>query len=110
LLPASRLLQKEIDAAREDGALDAVREGGKGGCLADTGTTGDAEAAAEAQRLRVAPDLQSTVIAPLLDLPLDTLVQRLSNDKVQGHIDFETPRAFSTWSVPGRTARRMSKR
>jgi hypothetical protein len=44
--------------------------------------------------MRVAPDLLSTVIAPLLDLPLDTLVERLSNDKVQGHIDFETAKGL----------------
>jgi hypothetical protein len=86
--------KKEVEDAKRDGALDQVREAGKAAVLADTGTTGDPDTVAEAQHLRVAPDLQSTTIAPLLDLPLDTLVQRLSNDKVQGHIDFETAKGL----------------
>lgn len=86
--------KQEVVEAKHDGALDAVRDSGKAAVLADTGTTDDPDAVSEAQRLRVAPDLQSTVIAPLLDLPLDTLVKRLSNDKVQGHIDFETAKGL----------------
>jgi hypothetical protein len=83
-----------MEDAKKEGALDMVREGGAAAVLADTGTAGDPDDLAEAQRLRVAPDLQSTVIAPLLDLPLETLVQRLSNDKVQGFIDFETAKGL----------------
>lgn len=86
--------KSEVQEAKKDGALEAVREGGHAAVLADTGTTGDQDAVAEAQRLRVSPDLHSTTIAPLLDLPLETLVQRLSNDKVQGHIDFETAKGL----------------
>jgi hypothetical protein len=86
--------RKDLEDAKQEGALDAVREGGKSAVLADTGTTGDPDDAAEQQRLRVAPDLQSTVIAPLLDLPLDTLVKRLSNDKVIDPIDFETAKGL----------------
>jgi hypothetical protein len=87
--PGVEVSQKEMDEAHKEGALEAVREGGRAAVLADTGTTGDEDAMAEAERLRVAPDLQSTVLAPLLALPLDTLVKRLSNDKVEGHIGFE---------------------
>lgn len=92
--PGVEVSKREMEEAHRDGALDAVREGGKAAVLADTGTTGDAEAAAEAQRMRVDPALLSTVIAPLLDLSLDALVERLSNDKVQGHIDFETAKGL----------------
>lgn len=87
--PGVEVSQKEMDEAHKEGALEAVREGVRAAVLADTGTTGDEDAMAEAERLRVAPDLQSTVLAPLLALPLDTLVKRLSNDKVEGHIGFE---------------------
>jgi hypothetical protein len=100
--PGVEVSRKELDEAHKDGALDAVREGGRAAVLADTGTAGDAEAVAEAQRMRVAPDLQSTVIAPLLDLSLDTLVERLSNDKVQGHIDFETAKGLLDLERSGR--------
>lgn len=85
---------KEIEKAKHEGALDQVRESGKSAVLADTGTTGDPDAVAEQQRLRVSPALESTVIAPLLDLPLDTFVQRLTNDKVQNPIDFETAKGL----------------
>lgn len=87
--PGVEVSQKELDEAHKEGALDAVREGGRAAVLADTGTTGDEDAMAKAERLRVAADLQSTVLAPLLALPIDTLVKRLSNDKVEGHIGFE---------------------
>lgn len=87
--PGIELSEKEIDKAREEGAIEAIKEGGKHAVAVDSGTTGDTEDLAEAARLRVAPDLQSTVLAPLLDLPLDTLVERMSNDKVAGFIGFE---------------------
>lgn len=102
IAPGVEVAPKEIDQAKREGALDAIRDGGAAAVLADTGTTGDPEAAAEAQRLRVDPALQSTVIAPMLDLPLDTLVQRLSNDKVQGFIDFETAKGLLDLERSGR--------
>lgn len=86
--------RKEVEDAKHEGALDAVREGGRGAVMADTGTTGDLEDMAEAQHLRVRADLHSTTIAPLLNLPLDTLVKRLSNDKVPDPIDFETAKGL----------------
>lgn len=83
------LSQSEIEDAKKDGALEYVKEGGRGAMAADTGTTGDIEDAAERNNLRVAPDLNTTFLAPLLDLPIDTLVKRLTNDKVEGFIGFE---------------------
>jgi hypothetical protein len=90
--PGVEVSKSEMEDAKKEGALDAVREGGKAAVLADTGTTGEFDG--EAANLRVSPDIQSTVIAPLLDLSLDTLVQRLSNDKVAGAIDFETAKGL----------------
>lgn len=87
--PGIELSEKERDEARKEGALDAFKEGGKQAVILDTGTTADDEALAEAERLRVAPDIQSTFLAPLLDLPIDTLVERMTNDKVAGFIGFE---------------------
>jgi hypothetical protein len=92
--PGVEVSRKEMEEAQKDGALEAIREGGKAAVLADTGTTGDKDDLADAARLRVDPALLSTVIAPLLDLPIDGLVQRLSNDKVQGFIDFETAKGL----------------
>jgi hypothetical protein len=94
--------KSEIEDAKHDGALDQVRDSGRAAVLADTGTTGDPDTVAEAQRLRVSPDFHSTTFAPLLDLPLDTLVQRLTNDKVQGHIDFETAKGLLALERAGR--------
>ena len=88
--PGLELSKSDIADAKEEGALDAYREGGRTAVLADTGTTGDTEAMADAERLRVAADLESTVIAPLLDLPLEMLVRRMTNDKVPDQIGFET--------------------
>lgn len=92
--PGIELSDQERDKARKEGALEAYKEGGKEAVIVDTGTTGDDETIAEAERLRVSPDIQSTIIAPLLDLPLQTLVERLSNDKVEGFIDFETAKGL----------------
>jgi hypothetical protein len=83
------LTRSEVADAKHDGALDYVREGGGRALAADTGTTGDANLAAEAALLRVAPDLPTTFLAPLLNLPLEQLSPRLANDKVIDPIDFE---------------------
>jgi hypothetical protein len=92
--PGVEVSKSEMEDAKKDGALEAIREGGRAAVMADTGTTGDQDDLAEAARLRVNPALESTVIAPMLDLPLDGLVERLSNDKVQGFIDFETAKGL----------------
>jgi hypothetical protein len=68
--PGVEVSKSEMEEAKKDGALEAIREGGKAAVLADTGTTGDKDDLADAARLRVDPALQSTVIAPLLDLPI----------------------------------------
>jgi hypothetical protein len=96
------LSHKEIAAAREDGALDAVRDGGRAAALADTGTQGDLDRMAEAENKRVAPHANTTFLAPLLDLPLDQLSPRLANDKVTDPIDFETAKALLALERAGR--------
>src|SRR4051794_32630752 len=88
------LSRSEVVDAKHDGALDYVREGGGRALAADTGTTGDADLAAEAALLRIAPDLPTTFMAPLLDLPLEVLSPRLTNDKVVDPIDFETAKGL----------------
>ena len=96
------LTHKEIADAKHEGALDAVRDGGKAAVLADTGTQGDLEAAADAENKRLAADANTTFIAPLLDLPLDQLSPRLANDKVQDPISFETAKALLALERAGR--------
>jgi hypothetical protein len=54
------------------------------------------------QLLRVAPDLPTTFLAPLLNLPLDTLVTRLTNDKVDGFIDLENAKGLLALERAGR--------
>jgi hypothetical protein len=96
------LSHSEIADARREGALEAIKEGGKRAVLVDTGTQGDVEAMAEAERLRIAPDANTTFIAPLLDLSLDVLSQRLTNDKVLDPIDFETAKGLLALERAGR--------
>lgn len=88
------LSRSEVREAKHEGALDYVRESGGRAVAADTGTTGDIDTMAESQRLRVAPDLHSTTIAPLLNLSQDELSRRLGNANVPDHIDFETAKGL----------------
>lgn len=96
------LSQKEVEDARREGALDQLREGGRRAVLADTGTQGDLEAMAEAERKRISPDQNTTFLAPLLDLPLDTLVPRLTNDKVPDPIPLEAAKGLLALERAGR--------
>lgn len=96
------LTRKEIEDARKEGALEAFREGGKSAALADTGTQGDPEAMAEAESKRISPDQNTTFIAPLLDLSLDALVPRLTNDKVPDPISLETAKGLLALERAGR--------
>lgn len=83
------LSKKEIEEAQKEGALDYIKEGSKNAMRADTGTTGDRDAAADAQRLRVDPSLNTTFIAALLDLSTDELKRRLTDEKAEDLIAFE---------------------
>lgn len=96
------LSKSEVEKAQHDGALDYIKEGAKNEMRTDTGTTSDPEKSAQAEALRVAPDLNTTFIAPLLDLPLDTLVKRLSNDKVPDPIDLEHAKGLLALERAGR--------
>ncbi len=87
------LTAKEIEAAQKEGALEYVKEGGARAMAADTGTTSDLDKAAEQQQLRVAPDLHSTQIAPLLELSTDELKRRLGG-KDDDAIDFEVTKGL----------------
>lgn len=102
LAPGIEATKGEIADAKKEGALDAVKEGAKQAAILDTGTTADPEDAGEAERLRVAPDFNSTFAAPLLDLPLDVLVKRMTNDKVPDPIDFETAKGLLALERSGR--------
>lgn len=86
--------QKEVQEAKKEGTLEYVKEGAKAAMTADTGTTADSEDIAKAVEHRVAPDLNTTFIAPLLDLGLDAFVQRLTNDKVEGFVDLEVAKGL----------------
>lgn len=96
------LSNKDIEGAKKEGALDYVKEGSRAAMAADTGTTGDVETMAEAERLRVAPDANTTPLAPLLDLSLDVLVPRLTNDKVPDPISFDAAKALLALERAGR--------
>ena len=96
------LSDKEIENAKKEGAVEAIKEGSKAAMATDTGTTADPETTADAEAKRVAPDLNTTFLAPLLDLPLDTLVKRLTNDKVADPIDFESAKGLLALERAGR--------
>jgi hypothetical protein len=86
------LTQAELDKAKKDGVLEHAKDAAK--LEAETGLTsvndkGSMERLAEQQRLKVDSSLPSTFIAPLLDLSEDELGRRLSDEKVDGFIDFE---------------------
>lgn len=82
------LSKGEIEAAKRDGVKDAIADGMAGALAADTGTTAPDEAL-DAQKYRVRSDLQSTFLAPLLDLGLDELKDRLTDEKHAFFIAFE---------------------
>lgn len=75
------LSDKEIADAKKDGAIDYIKEGAGRAMAADTGTTSNYDKAAEQQSKQVPADLQSTFIAPFLELSLDELKRRLTDPK-----------------------------
>lgn len=83
------LSKGEIEAAKRDGVKDAIADGMTGALAADTGTKAPDDAVLDAQKWRVRPDLQSTFLAPLLDLGLDELKDRLTDEKHDFFIPFE---------------------
>jgi hypothetical protein len=101
-IAGTELKKTEIEEAKREGILDAVRDGGRAAVATDTGTTSDIEAAAEAANLRVAPDLNTTFLAPLLDLPAADLSRRLTNEKLDDHIPFENAKGLLALERAGR--------
>ena len=88
------LTRKDVDEAHKDAALDYIKDGAKAAMITDTGTAGDSEASAEASAKRIAPDANTTFLAPFLDLPVDTFVQRLSNEKLPDAFSLETAKGL----------------
>ncbi len=85
----AKLTEKEIKDAQKEGALDYIKEGSANAMATDTGTTGDFEAMAEAESKRIAPDANTTFLAPLLDLSEDDLKRRLTDERADDFIAFE---------------------
>ncbi len=102
LAPGIEVSKAELEGAKKEGALDAVKEGAKRAVAVDTGTTADPDDAGKAEEMRVSADFNSTFAAPLLDLPLDALVKRMTNDKVPDPIDFETSKGLLALERSGR--------
>jgi hypothetical protein len=93
--PAGDLTKKEVETAKKEGVTEAIKDGAKASMVADTGTTGDAEEAAERARLRVAPDLNTTFLATFLDLDVEVLTKRLSAKPDDPEmIDFEAAKGL----------------
>lgn len=83
------LTDKEIADAKKEGVKDVISDRMLGAVLTDTGTKADLDDAADEQRFRVRFDLESTFIAPLLDLGVDELKDRLTDQKREDFIAFE---------------------
>lgn len=98
----AELSSSEIAGAQKEGALDYVKEGGKRAMAADTGTASDADKSAEQQAKQVPADFQSTFIAPLLDLSVEELEDRLTNDKAASPIPNEHARGLLALERSGR--------
>lgn len=98
------LKQSEVESAKKDGALDYIKNGAKAAMAGDTGTTGDLDAAEDRAKYQVAADLNTTFIAPLLDLPVETLTNRLTGKPKEGedHIDFEVAKGLLHLERAGR--------
>ena len=92
IAPGIKVTDAEMAAAKKEGALDALKEGAARAVAVDTGTTADPDDAKP--DMRVAADYPTTFIAPLLDLPVDELVRRMTNDKVLNPIDLEAAKAL----------------
>lgn len=82
------LSRQEVAQAKREGVKEAIKDGMAGALAADTGTTAPDEALDE-QRFRVRTDLQSTFLAPLLDLGVEELQERLTEEKHAFFIPFE---------------------
>lgn len=83
--------KKEIETAQRDGIKDTIKDRMAGAVAADTGTKADVDSEEEARRqnLRVRADLLSTFIAPLLDLSVEELEDRLTDAKHERFIGFD---------------------
>ncbi len=95
------LKQTEVADAKKEGALDYIKDGQKAAMASDTGTTGNAEESAERLRKQIAPDLNTTFIAGLLDLAPSEFTRRLK-PKEDDAIDFETAKGLMALERSGR--------
>lgn len=95
------LTRKEVDDAKKEGVTDYIKEGSKNAMVADTGTTGDADEMAERLSKQVSPDLNTTFIAPLLNLSVDDLKKRF-DPKQPGFVDFEHAKGLLALERAGR--------
>lgn len=87
------LSESEIKKAKKEGALEYIKDGSNAAMAAETGTT-SYEAAAESEKYRVDPALNTTFIAPLLDLAVDDLKRRLKDEKAEDAISFEVAKGL----------------
>lgn len=83
----------EIEKAKKEGALEHVKEAGKRDAETGLGMPAQDKSSldrmAEQQRLQVDSSVPSTPLAPLLDLSVDELTRRLSDEKADDLIPFE---------------------
>lgn len=96
------LSEAEIAAAKKEGALQHVRDASARAMALDTGTASDFDKAAEQQAKQVPADFQSTFIAPFLDLNVDDLHRRLTDDKAPDPIADEHARGLLALERSGR--------
>jgi len=68
----------EVKAAQKEGVAENIKEHTKRQLAADTGTEGDIEESAKRDQLRVPADLNTTFIAPFLNLGLDAFEERVA--------------------------------
>jgi hypothetical protein len=85
---------KELADAKKEGSLDYVKEGAKAAMIADTGTTADLDKMDDPEAKRVPADLNTTFIAPLLDMSADDLEKRLKSKDVNEVISLDVAKGL----------------
>lgn len=87
----------EIEDAKKEGVIEHLKEGGKRAAAVGNDLVPDAKAdekRAEAERLQVDPSLNTTPLAPLLDLGEDELKRRLNDHEAKDFIEFENAKGL----------------
>ncbi|WP_343518098.1 hypothetical protein [Sphingomonas sp.] len=79
----------EVKAAQKEGVKENVKQYTRARLAADTGTDGDIEETAKRDQMRVPADLNTTFIAPLLNLGLDEFKDRVA-EKAKEPLDENT--------------------